>query len=272
VARAAFERHVLRSLWLPAGDLSDARLDEHAARLTAFRPRVLQAYPSAADLLARRLLARGERVAVPIVVLTAEPVLAEPRARIAEAFRARVFAFYGARECGWIASEGASCPSLHVNTAGVHVDVGEDGRLLVTDLVNRAMPLIRYEIGDLGALRDAPCPCGDPRPVLAALSGRTADAFRLPSGRVVPGVSADRHGPFGLGIVEWQMVQRGGVLLFRYVPGGPFRPENLEVLRRRLDAFFFGELEVRFERVERIAPGPNGKLRTCVVEPAGSKE
>jgi phenylacetate-CoA ligase len=265
-ARALWERRVMRSLWLPAGELSDARLDEYAARLAAFRPRVLQAYPSAADLLARRLLARGARVPIPLVVLTAEPVLPEPRARIAEAFQATVRTFYGARECGWIAAETASCPRLHLNTAGVHLDVEPDGRLLVTDLVNRAMPLVRYEIGDLGAIADARCGCGDPRPVVAALHGRSADAFRLPSGRVVPGVSLDRHGPFGLGIAEWQMAQRGRTVRFRYVPGPPFRPESLEVLRARLVEAFFGEMEVRFERVERIAPGPNGKLRTCVVE------
>jgi phenylacetate-CoA ligase len=267
-ARAAWDRGVARSLWLPAGELSDAALDAHAARLRAFRPDVLQAYPSAADLLARRLLARGERASVPLVVLTAEPVLDEPRARIAEAFGARVRAFYGARECGWIAAETARCPRLHVNTAGVRLEVETDGRILVTDLVNRAMPLIRYEIGDLGATGE--CDCGDPRPVVSALLGRSADAFRLPSGRVVPGVSLDRHGPYGLGLAEWQLVQRGRVLVVRYVPGGPFREEALAVLRERLDRAFFGELELRFERVERVAPGPNGKLRTCVVEEAPS--
>lgn len=268
LARAAWDRHVARSLWLPAGDLSDAALDAHAESLRRFRPRVLQAYPSAADLLARRVLSRGARVPVPLVVLTAEPVLPEPRARIAEAFCGAVRSFYGARECGWIAAETARCARLHVNTAGVFVEATPDGRLLVTDLVNRAMPLVRYEIGDLGEVSASPCACGDPRPVVAALSGRSADAFRLPSGRVVPGVSLDRHGPFGLGLAEWQMVQRGRVLLVRYVPDGPFREESLAVLRERLDRALFGELEVRFERVARIAPGPNGKLRTCVVEEA----
>lgn len=268
-ARALWDRWVARSLWLPAGDLSDAALDAHVERLRAFRPRVLQAYPSAADLLARRLLARGERVTVPLVVLTAEPVLPEPRARIEQAL-GPVRTFYGARECGWIAAETARCPRLHVDVAGVHVEVAGDGRLLVTDLVNRAMPLLRYEIGDLGALDAAPCACGDPRPVVSALLGRSADAFRLPSGRVVPGVSLDRHGPYALGFAEWQLVQRGRVLVVRYVQGAPFREDSLAVLRERLDRAFFGELELRFERVERVAPGPNGKLRTCVVEEAPS--
>ncbi len=156
------------------------------------------------------------------MVLTAEPTLPAQRERVGETLDAEVFTFYGARECGWIASE---CPEehrLHVNTAGVHLEALDDGRLLVTDLLNPAMPLLRYEIGDRGALDLEPCPCGDERPVLARLEGREVDVFLLPSGRRVPGVLADVRG-LGFesyGVLEAQFVQETLTRLdVRYVPG-----------------------------------------------------
>jgi phenylacetate-CoA ligase len=260
-----------RELYLPATGLEDARLDDYVERLRRFRPGFLQGYPSATDLLARRILARGDAVPIPTVILTAEPVFPDQRERVARAFSAKVLAFYGARECGWIAAECATAGRLHVNTAGVHVEATPDGRLLVTDLVNRAMPLLRYEIGDRGRIDLEPCRCGDPRPVLASLEGRQTDVFVLPSGRRVPGVVTDLRGyRAGEGILDVQLVQdEPGALDVHWVPTAAFRPEDMEALRARLDRWFFGEVELRFHRRDRIAPGPNGKVRWCVSRVAG---
>jgi phenylacetate-CoA ligase len=248
-----------RALYLPAGDLGDATLDAHAEALRRFRPEALQGYPTATDLLARRLLGRGGRLHVPLVLLTAEPVLPAPRARVAGALGAEVLTFYGSRECGWIASECRERRRLHVNAAGVWLEALEDGRLLVTDLLNRGMPMLRYEIGDLGALDRRPCPCGDPRPVIAALEGRALDVFTLPSGRRVPGVLPDVRGiqQDALGILDARIVQEeDGSVEVAWIAGPNFRPEHLEA--------FHGEVAIRMRRTERLEPEPNGKVRHCV--------
>jgi phenylacetate-CoA ligase len=255
-----------RSLYLPRGT-SDARLDAYADKIRVFRPAALQGYPSATDLLARRLLDRGQRLHVPLVVLTAEPSNRGQRRRIGEALEAEVLTFYGARECGWIASECRAQRRLHVNTAGIHLEATADGRLLVTDLWNPAMPLVRYEIGDRGLLDETPCPCGDPRPVLARLEGREVDVFTLPSGRRVPGVLSDVRG-VGFdahGILDAQFIQNEiGRLDVHWVPGADHAPNDLEAFRHHVSELFFGELEVVFHREERIQPGPNGKVRHCI--------
>jgi phenylacetate-CoA ligase len=250
-------------------DLDAPRLDGYLDALERHRPDVLQAYPSAADLLARRALERGRRVEVPLVVLTAEAVYPEQRARLREALGARVTSFYGAREVGWIAAECGAEGRLHVNVAGVHVEAEADGRLLVTDLVNRAMPLVRYEIGDLGRLDAAPCPCGDPRPVIAALEGRANDVFTLPSGRRVPGSLVDlRNFGAASGILEAQFVQREPDLVeIRYVAGRHFDVGSLEAIRERTDRVLGGEVRLVLTAIPRVEPGPNGKVRWCVALP-----
>ena len=155
-----------------------------------------------------------------------------------------------------------------INTAGVFLETNpETGEIYVTDLLNRGMPLIRYEIGDVGALSDEPARCGAPNPVLASIGGRTADVIVLPSGRLIPGVNADYRGlvldPHG--IVDVQMVQNEiGVMDVYYVPAKEFREENLRVYIERMDRIFLGELEWRTHPVERIEPEPNGKVR-CLI-------
>ena len=198
------------------------------------------------------------------MLLTAEPVLPEQRERVAAALGAEVFTFYGARECGWVAAECLE-HRLHVNTACVLLE-SEGGSLLVTDLVNRAMPLIRYEIGDRGTLDIEPCPCGDPRPVLATVDGRLNDVFMLPSERRVPGVVADlRAYRIGLGILEAQLVQPElSRLEVNWVAGPQYHEGDEEVMRERLVRMFYGELAVTLQRVERLRPSANGKVRYCI--------
>lgn len=256
-----------RMLLLPANRLSPDDFPRHLERLLRFRPDVLQGYPSATDHLARWLLARGDTLEIPVVILTAEPILDEQRVRIAKALQANVLTFYGSRENGWIASE---CPSehrLHINTAGVHLERFEDGRLLVTDLLNRGMPLIRYDIGDRGVLAAEPCPCGDPRPVLERLEGRTLDVFVLPSGKLVPGVVPDIRGLHvdRAGVIDAQFVQNDLHTLDVYWVAGPdCDAEALERFRAYVDHCFEGELEMCLHQVERIEPEANGKVRGCI--------
>jgi len=256
-----------RSLLLSARNLDAEHLDRVAERLRRFRPHVLQAYPSAADALARRLIERGEHLEIPLAVLTAEPVLPEQRERVARALGANPLSFYGSRECGWIAAECPSGHQLHVNTLGCYVETAPDGALLVTDLLNRAMPLIRYDLGDQGRLATAPCPCGDPRPVLAAIEGRTVDVFRFRSGRRVSAVVADMRPAHqrAIGLVDVQLVQEDlDHVTVNYVPGEGFSEPELASYLAFLHALFGGEVRLRAQRVARIEPEPNGKVRHAV--------
>jgi phenylacetate-CoA ligase len=85
---------------------------------------------------------------------------------------------------------------LHIASDIRHVDVvegnrpvakGEYGDLIITDLLNRKFPLIRYRIGDRGRLLDRRCSCGAPFPLMDYVKGRISDAIVLPSGDRIPG-------------------------------------------------------------------------------------
>ena len=71
-----------------------------------------------------------------------------------------------------------------VNDDGQKLPFGEEGKIIVTSLFNKAIPMIRYEIGDIGIIEKKGCNL-----YLKTLSGRTNDMAILPSGRVAAGLT-----------------------------------------------------------------------------------
>lgn len=185
------EAWVLNRRFVPAHDLTPARLDRAVRYLETRRPGLVWGTPSAVFELARHVgahRARG-RSLVPYVKVGGEQLYAFQREEIEHNLGARLIEAYGCTEVGSIAAE---CPhgSMHI-LANVHVEifrdgapvpVGEFGDIVATTLINRAMPLVRVRIGDMGRLSPEPCRCGRPQPVLAELRGRSADVLLATDG------------------------------------------------------------------------------------------
>ncbi|RME75848.1 MAG: hypothetical protein D6776_02360 [Planctomycetota bacterium] len=167
---ALFARTVLPPLApAPWPDLV-AQLDDRLDRIAALRPRLLRGLPLYLVWLAQRAEQRGitlpglERIA-PFGGLLS-PHMA---ARVERAFGARFVNAYGSSELGSVAVGCGHSPFMHlfedlfiveIEDGGRPVPDGQPGRLLITDLSNRAMPLLRYAPGDVAIRLRGPCPCG----------------------------------------------------------------------------------------------------------------
>lgn len=109
---------------------------------------------------------------------------------------------YTLTEVGYVAWQCERCESLHVNADTHLVEVlhkgkpagpGVLGRLIVTDLYNRAMPFLRYDTGDLAIAAGGDCGCGRRFPCLKSIEGRRRDAVRLKNGGVITARSVMEH-------------------------------------------------------------------------------
>jgi phenylacetate-CoA ligase len=124
---------------------------------------------------------------------------------------------YSAQEVGVI---GLQCPGsglLHAQAEHLLVEVldaqgrpcreGEVGQVVVTDLHNFAMPLIRYALRDW-AERGPVCPCGRGLPTLRAVKGRTRNMAFSPDGRQFwPVLGLDRFRQVVPDLRQYQLVQ-----------------------------------------------------------------
>ena len=147
-----------------------------------------------------------------------------------------------------------------------HVPRGRAGELVCTGLLNDDMPLIRYRVGDRGALLEdeRPCGCGRLLPALAYVEGRMDDVLYASDGRRVGRL--DPVFKAGVAVREAQVIQeRIGTLRVRYVPAPGFSVRDaasiVEGLRARM-----GPQEVTLEEVVAIPRTANGKFRAVICE------
>jgi phenylacetate-CoA ligase len=190
--------------------------DDIVTGLNLAQPDCLVAYPSALHVLSFEARAGRLRIAPRQVLSCAEPLLPEIREAAEEAWGAPVGNIWAASEGGGMAVPCAHSRS-HLSEDLVIVEpVDEDGRpvapgdraakIYVTNLFNRALPLIRYEITDELTIVTEPCPCGSAFRCVADIQGRLDDVFVYDGRRVHPHLfrsALSRHA----GVVEYQVRQ-----------------------------------------------------------------
>ena len=265
------DRFLDRRLALNTSLISDGDLAQFVKLLRRFRPRVMVAYAQSAVLFARYCEENKiHDIHFRAVIVTAEMLLPGQRALLEEVFHAQVFNRYSSREFSVIASDCPELTGMHVNADALIVEIEPSaghpagtGRVLVTDLLNRAMPLIRYEVRDTAtALEPAPCPCGRAFPRIANVRGRVTDFLVTQDDCRVSGVAlASITGDLPQ-VRQLQFIQKDrGHVRVRVVPGEDYGAETVAELRRRLNMYFRGKTEISIVTVEKIAPERWGKFR-----------
>lgn len=265
----------LRQLYLSSYHIAESTVSDYADALARHRVRYVLGYPSSLHALAMLSLRTGTRLPrMRVVIANAEPVLDHQREVIAEVFGCPVRETYGMAEYVTAASE-CEYGRLHLwPDAGIlevlshhsnrPVAPGTPGRFVATGLINTAMPLIRYAVGDSGTIAPTgeKCQCGRTLPLLGSVHGRSDDLVRTRDGRLIGRLDPVFKG--GLPIESAQIIQESlDRFLVKVVPAGGFTDEHAAAVEARLRERV-GEIDVRVERVEQLPVGPNGKFRAVV--------
>jgi phenylacetate-CoA ligase len=260
---------------LNAFRMTPKRMREYVDIINTFQPKLLRGYSSNLFELAQFAEENNLNLRPPKAVISSAGTLYAPLQEKMEAvYGCRVYNHYGSREMHNIAME---CPQGHMHiSAFTHlIEVldeqnqpcphGVEGDLVVTSLVNFAMPFIRYRIGDRGALTEEICSCGRGLPLLEKLSGRIVNSFRTDARRIVPGeyfihmlgVHMQNHS-----IAKFQVIQRHyNEVLFKLVmrPGFQLPPPIESEIEEKTRLVMGDSCHMTFEFVEDIPPAANGK-------------
>lgn len=266
----------LRQLYLSSYHLAPGFIPAYVEALRKYRVHYLWGYASSLYAVAAIALEQGLEVPpIHVAISNAEPLYDFQRRAIAKAFQCPVRDTYGMSEMAAAASEceqgrmhlwpEAGVVEVLAEGADEPIPPGVPGRLICTGLLNADMPLIRYELGDRGALApaDERCDCGRTLPLLAAVEGRLDDVVLTPDGRRVgrldPMFKAD------MPLREAQIIQESlSRVRVRYVPAPGSTPDLGEDIVRRLRARLGYEMEILTEEVDHIPRGPNGKFRGVI--------
>lgn len=174
-----------------------SRIEDLVRALNAFQPDVVNAYPSIAALLAVEQLEGRLDIHPAAVSTTSEVRTQEMARRMREAWGIVPFNYYAMTELMSFGSECAEHRGIHAYEDLFVFEVLDDEyrpvppgtvgrRLLVTNFYNLTQPLIRYEVSDMIAAADEPCPCGRPYRLVTSIDGRSDDIVYLPDARGKP--------------------------------------------------------------------------------------
>jgi phenylacetate-CoA ligase len=269
-----YDRYVMRRHWAATSLFNEESLSSHLNAWNELRPDVVFAYPTPLTLFCQYLDSSGAQFHLPrSVICTAEPLLDEQRETIRKVLGVDPFEHYGSREVGMVAAQCAQKTGMHVDSTAVFiehlpVDNGESGlrEMVITDLLNYGMPLIRYQSNDCSLLTDEVCDCGIGFPLIKRVMGRTTDNFYLPNGDVVPGISfQNRIIKVCPGIKKIQVIQESiAQFRIRYVPTEAYTSADLQILDAKLREFLGQAVSWEFQRVDDIERERSGKTRFCI--------
>jgi len=266
----ALERQILASIF----HLSEKAAGSYLDFLRKQRGKILEGFPSVLGILADFALARGEPIPMRVVFTSGEPVYPSTRARIEEAFQARVFDTYGMTEyCGLV--QECERGGMHVAPEYGYLEIlnerdepartGEEGHLVWTGFLNRAMPLVRYRIGDRGRWQGGACPCGRAFPLVVPTITRESDILRCPDGRIYSPRALNQllKESHSLRFCQFVHQSRERVVV-RGVPGSGRAAEEVAEIRARLEELLGPRMQVIVELAPEPLSRPGGKIPLVV--------
>lgn len=207
-----------------------------------------------------------------LCIVTSEMFFEEDKILLEKQFGVPVVNEYGASELGllafqnpedeWILNSETMFVEV-VDEKGKPVPHGQEGRIVITSLYNRAHPFIRYDIGDTGTLAEESTL---KKPILKKLLGRTNDVAVLPSGKVVPGLTfyyVTKSAIENNGSIKEFIVQQTEPSVFRiiYVSEKELNDEKKQKIEAALATYLEEGLEVSFEHKKILNRSKRGKLK-----------
>ena len=252
-------------------------MHEYVNDINRYQPTALVSYVNPLYELSKYILAHDLSVYSPKSILTGAEALHDFQREIIEkAFQCPVYNTFGCREFMLMSAECSENKNLHINIDHLVVETvsdqglsisGESGDLVVTDLYNFGMPLIRYVNGDRATLIDSPCGCKNPLPIMKSIDGRKLDIIKTPSGKKIPGELFPHLFKEFTHITRFQVRQsRIDELNIAIISSEDLSPTEQEKIKAEINKYAENELKLQLNFVDDIPLTASGKHRVTICE------
>lgn len=258
-------------------DLSDQTLRKHLVKFRNTKFDYINGYTSSIVQFAKFL--KHENIVLNTIcptlkacIVTSEMLFDNDKSLMEKQFGVPIINEYGASELDLIAFQNPN-DEWQVNSETLYVEVlddnnkalpyGEEGRIVITSLYNKAHPFIRYELGDIGILSKKSTV---KKPLLEKLIGRTNDIAVLPSGKKAAGLTfyyitksiIEDDGNVREFIIE-QLTTTD--FLVKYVSNSALTEENMRIIKKEMETYLEPGLIINFKRLEALKRSKSGKLK-----------
>jgi len=263
----------------PIFNLNDKTLDEVLKKFKKKPFEYINGYTSSVVLFAKylkknNLILKDVCPTLTSCFVTSEMLFDDDRLLLETQLNVPVINEYGASELDLIAFQNPQ-GDLQLNSESLFIEIldphnnpvpaGKEGRIVVTSLYNKAHPFIRYDIGDMGILSEKSTP---KKPILQKLIGRTNDIARLPSGKVIPGLTfyyVTKSIVTDSGDITEFVIRQTKIDTFEinYV-GETLSQKRIQQIEKALATYLEPDLHILFNKFDKIDREKSGKLKQFI--------
>lgn len=261
-------------------DLSDEALEIVLEQFKSKKFDYINGYTSAIVVFAKFLQKKGVvlKTVCPTLkacVVTSEMLFDDDKKLLEVQFGIPTINEYGASELDLIAFQNTN-GDWQINAETLFVEIldenntilpyGQEGRIVITSLYNKAHPFIRYDIGDIGILDEKST---SKKPILKKLIGRTNDIVMLPSGKKSPGLTfyyitksiIEDDGNVAVFIIKQTKIDTFDI---EYVSKEELKQVQIKAIESAIENYLEKGLLINFVRKETLERSKSGKLKQFV--------
>lgn len=258
-------------------DLSAKGIEKILAKFKEKKFTFINGYTSSIVLMAKylkekNLVLKNLCPSLKVCIVTSEMLFEDDKIVLENYLGVPIVNEYGASELDVIAFENQD-GIWTVNAETLFVEIldennkplplGKEGRIVVTNLYNKAHPFIRYDVGDYGILDEKST---FKHPILKKLTGRTNDVAVLPSGKTAPGmtfysITKKLFGDDGK-VKEFTITQlQSDTFEIQYVSEVALTKEEIDTIEKVFTDFLEPDLKYIFTHKNLLLRSKNGKLK-----------
>jgi len=263
--------------------MTQENMKKYIKEINYYMPKMILAYVQSIYELAKFAKQNDLKVYSPESIMTSAGILyPEYKNFLQDLFQCPVYNRYGTREVGDIACDYQKHEGLHINVFTHYIEIidregnncepGKMGEVVVTNLRNYTMPLIRFKLGDMAVLSQEQCSCGRGLLTIEKVIGRVTDVFKTRDGKIVPG----EYFIHFIGVVlnkgiikRFQVIQeKDDYIIVKLVLDSKEAFEknkkDFDDIKDKIKLVMGKDTKVDFKLVDEILPTKSGKYRYTI--------
>jgi phenylacetate-CoA ligase len=265
---------VLQTKYVYAMGITDTSIAQKIENIREFHPKIIRNYASHMYAMAKLMEKNNIQYQGAAIATTGSMLFPHYRKVIEKQFNCKVFDAYGGESTA-VSFECEEHNGYHISDEdviveflkeGEHVVPDERGRIVFTNLDNFTMPIIRYDIKDIGTYTDESCPCGRGLSLMKSVEGRDSDIIMTPSGDFIVVEYFVILFEYMAGVDQFQVIQdKIDHLTLKIVKNPRFTDDELSHIRNEVQNRAGQDVRLTVEFVNDIPlAGREGKRRLVI--------
>ncbi|OPY37231.1 MAG: hypothetical protein A4E34_00024 [Methanoregula sp. PtaU1.Bin006] len=272
--RKNLQDYLMNTQYLSFSGIRRTNIRNVITKISSFHPKIIRSHTDFIYPIAKMMEEEDLYYSGATVTTTASVLFPHYRSLVEKQFNCRIMDAYGG-EGTPVSFQCEKCENYHISDEDVVVEFMKDGeyvserelgKIIITNLNNYAMPLIHYDINDLGQYLDETCACGRNLSLMKSIEGRENDIIKTPSGDLIPVHFFNHLFRDMSGINRFQVVQEHiDSLVVKIVKNERFSAADSEYIIDKIKAKTFGQIGIDIRFVDDIpVSGRAGKRRYVI--------